>query len=56
MSEDSAAEKGAAQETPYRSAVQITDELRQHCHIYLDEQLCTFPPHSTKSLLISHRY
>jgi hypothetical protein len=45
MSEGSAAELAAADESPYRSAIQITDELRQHCHIYLDEQLC-IPPTS----------
>jgi hypothetical protein len=28
---------------PYRRAIQITEEMRQHCHIYLDEQLCTLP-------------
>ncbi|KAE9380487.1 hypothetical protein N431DRAFT_477409 [Stipitochalara longipes BDJ] len=30
-----------AQESPYRQALQMTDEMRQHCHIYFDEQLYT---------------
>jgi hypothetical protein len=39
-----ATQAAPAQESPYSDAIQLTDEMRQHCHIYLDEQLCAQPP------------
>jgi hypothetical protein len=53
MSQQPATQDALAQQSPYRKAIPITEEMRQHCHIYLDEQLCTRPTSINQSLVLT---